>query len=166
MGLFKRRADPEEIQRLRAEIDSMSERLARADAAKQQTETHVAQLASRLDTMPTIAPLTEPPAEPPPTPAPPEVSRADLAAVRADVERLSERLGEVDQRIESISRELANQLSELANEVEHLSTDQPPTERVVDELRDAQARLANEQARYQIAFRQDLADLVDRLRRT
>ncbi len=34
-----------------------------------------------------------------------------------------------------------------------------------DELRDAQQRLANEQARYQIAFREDLARLAEDLRR-
>ena len=33
------------------------------------------------------------------------------------------------------------------------------------EMRDAQVKLANEQARYQIAFRQDIADLAERLKR-
>jgi hypothetical protein len=52
------------------------------------------------------------------------------------------------------------------------AADQPPVvaqdidvDAVVDELRDTQIRLANEQARYQIAFRQELADLAERLRR-
>jgi hypothetical protein len=37
---------------------------------------------------------------------------------------------------------------------------------VIDELRDGQVRLANEQARYQIAFREDLARLAEQLRRS
>ena len=72
----------------------------------------------------------------------------------------------VDARITSISTELAHQLTELSGEVDGLGANDPPTERVVDELRDAQTRLANEQARYQIQFRQDLAELAERLRRT
>ena len=38
-------------------------------------------------------------------------------------------------------------------------------EQLLAPIRDAQARLANEQARYQIAFREDLAEIADRLRR-
>ena len=44
----------------------------------------------------------------------------------------------------------------------------PPTAsttRRVGELRDGQVRLANEQARYQIAFREDLARLAEQLKR-
>jgi hypothetical protein len=36
---------------------------------------------------------------------------------------------------------------------------------LLEQLRDAQARLANEQARYQIAFRDDLARLAETLKR-
>ena len=39
-------------------------------------------------------------------------------------------------------------------------------EEIFTELREGQTRLANEQARYQIAFRQDLANLVEQLRRS
>ena len=66
----------------------------------------------------------------------------------------------------STSTELANQISELSGDVDALGGDTPPSDEVVEELRDAQIRLASEQARYQIAFRQDLADLADRLRRS
>jgi hypothetical protein len=53
----------------------------------------------------------------------------------------------------------------LSGDIETMGGQTPPTDVIVDELRDAQTRLAGEQARYQIAFRQDLAELADRLRR-
>ena len=67
-----------------------------------------------------------------------------------------------------MSTELANQLAELGNDIDAL--DAAPaadgaTAEVVGELRDGQVRLANEQARYQIAFREDLARLAEQLRR-
>ena len=65
----------------------------------------------------------------------------------------------------SIATELANQITELSGDVEAIAKEHPPVDDVVTEVRDAQVRLANEQARYQIAFRQDLADLAERLRR-
>lgn len=217
MGLFKKRADPAEMERLRAEIQSMGQRLSAADAAKQQLDERLQNIQQRLDT-----PLTAPPTEPPPLPGgvdPAEVDRlrsdmlrlstrvderpvgptvdpAELVAVRDEVgrlaqrlderpetaatgadphelaevrelvERLATRLDEVDARITSISTELANQISEISNDVEAIGGNAPPTDEVVDELREAQTRLANEQARYQIAFRQDMAALADRLKRS
>jgi DNA repair exonuclease SbcCD ATPase subunit len=156
MGLFKKRAaDTQELEQLKAEIASMASRLDAADASKQQLDQRVAGLSSRLDT----------PLSPPPEPPPPRVDPADLDLIRARIERLSQQLDEVDARITAISTELANQLSELSGDLDALGTREPPTEQVVDELRDAQERLANEQARYQIAFRQDLAALADRLKR-
>lgn len=217
MGLFKKRADPAEMERLRAEIQSMGQRLSAADAAKQQLDERLQNIQQRLDT-----PLTAPPTEPPPQPGgvdPAEVDRlrsdmlrlstrvderpvgptvdpaelvavrdevgrlaqrlderpepaaagadpGELAEVRELVERLATRLDEVDARITSISTELANQISEISNDVEAIGGNAPPTDEVVDELREAQTRLANEQARYQIAFRQDMAALADRLKRS
>jgi len=61
---------------------------------------------------------------------------------------------------------LANQITEMSGELESLGANEPATDEIVDELRDAQTRLAGEQARYQIAFRQDLAQLADRLKRS
>ena len=214
MGLFKKRADPAEMERLRAEIQTMGQRLSAADAAKQQLDERLQGIQQRLDT-----PLTSPPAEPPPKPGgvdqaevdqlrsdmlrlstriderpvAPTVDPAELVAVREEVgrlterldeqpepvattdaaelaevretmERLTRRLDEVDARITAISTELANQISEISNDVEAIGGDGPPADEVVDELREAQTRLANEQARYQIAFRHDLADLAERLR--
>ena len=94
----------------------------------------------------------------------PDVERmkADVAALR-DV--LSAQVAALDARVTSVSTELANQLTELSGDLEALAKDHPPTDDVVMEIRDAQVRLANEQARYQIAFREGLTELAERLRR-
>jgi len=82
----------------------------------------------------------------------------------------TDRIGTVDARLTQVATELANQISELSGELE-ASADSIAQQgsvvdpALVDELLDAQDRLAAEQARYQIAFRQDLAEVVDRLRR-
>ena len=192
MGLFKKRAtDPDEIERLKAEIASMSARLRSSEEAKGALDSTVHGLVARLDT------ATPPPPQPPPSV--PTVTTAEVDKLNAKIERLSsrldehdverptepaagvdpaeierlvsriehigERLDEVDRRISSISTELANQITELSGDIESMGARTPPTDEIVDELRDAQTRLAGEQARYQIAFRQDLADLADRLRR-
>ena len=67
-----------------------------------------------------------------------------------------------------MSTELANQLTELGHDIDALNA-RPPGDgempAAVTELRDGQVRLANEQARYQIAFREDLARLASDLKR-
>jgi len=187
MGLFKKRAtDPDELERLKAEIASMGARLQATEAAKGDLDSRVQGLVDRLQT----------PTPPPPGPPPiiPTVDAVELDELNAKIERLTtrieaddpgarsadpeaveqlaakmqwiiQRLDEVDQRISSISTELANQITELSGDIESMRSREPASDEVVDELRDAQTRLAAEQARYQIAFRQDLADLADRLRR-
>jgi hypothetical protein len=83
------------------------------------------------------------------------------------LEVLAAKLAELDQRVTAVSTELANQVSELGNDIDALAQ-QPPDSTggaEIGELRDGQARLANEQARYQIAFREDLARLAEQLRR-
>jgi chromosome segregation ATPase len=162
MGLFKKRVDPSDLEELRSEIASMGARLEAADAAKHQLGQRVEGLASRLDTP--VAPVTPLPTEPPPPPAP-TVDPAEIDKLNARIERLSNRLDEVDQRVTAIATELANQISEIAGELDAREGGEPVDHQVLDVLRDAQTRLANEQARYQIAFRQDLADLVERLRK-
>jgi chromosome segregation ATPase len=158
MGIFKKRTDPAQLDAIKADIAAMAARLDRADADKDELGSRVHSLTSRLDT-PT------PPPPPPPEPAKPAITDADLDIVRARVQRLSDRLDAVDARITSISTELANQLTELSADVESIAKDHPPTDDIVMEIRDAQVKLANEQARYQIAFRDDLADLAERLKR-
>jgi len=160
MGLFKKRADPAELEAIKADIAAMAARLDRADADKDELGSRVHSLTSRLDT-----PTSTPPPPPPPEPVTPGITDADLDILRARFQRLSDRLDEVDARVTSISTELANQITELSGDIESIAKDHPPTDDVVTEMRDAQVKLANEQARYQIAFREDLADLAERLRR-
>lgn len=180
---------------LRAELAAMSARLDAADASKQQlnqlvhdlgmrlsaaeaatvqevpvTEVKAAdldllrarvqRLADRLD----APPISTPPPPPPPIsdpPAQPGAGDVDLSAVDERLARLADRLDQVDLRVTSIATELANQITELSGDIEA-----GDTAALAEELRDAQARLANEQARYQIAFRQDLADLATRLKKS
>ena len=67
MGLFKKRVtDPDEIERLKAEIASMSARLQASEAAKGELDSTVQGLVDRLET----------PAPPPPEPTPPEYRRS------------------------------------------------------------------------------------------
>jgi len=162
MGLFKKRADPAELEAIKADIAAMAARLDRADADKDELGSRVHSLTTRLETP--AATKTPPP--PPPEPVKPEVTAADLDILRARLQRLSDRLDEVDTRITSISTELANQLTELSGDIESIAKDHPPTDDIVTDIRDAQVKLANEQARYQIAFREDLANLAERLRRS
>lgn len=196
MGLFKKRAtDPAEIDRLKSEIAAMAARLEEADrrladatqrldatdTEKSELGERVRGVAERLDATDSAqielgervrgiaerlaTPLAPPPEEPPP----PTVDPAALDAVTRRLDELAARLDTVDTRVTSIATELAHQIDELSSELDSRDSAPPatpPTDEVVAELRDAQTRLANEQARYQIAFRQDLAQLADRLRRS
>jgi DNA repair exonuclease SbcCD ATPase subunit len=98
----------------------------------------------------------------------------------------------IDERVTNISTELANQLTELSTDIDYVAQGMPTSsgatpidpeileaklQQRLDEEIDAKLgielnevranaeRLAMEQARYEIKFRQDLADLADRLRR-
>jgi hypothetical protein len=171
MGLFKKRTpEPGEVERIKAEMSAMAARLDRADADKHEIGTRVQELATRLDT-----PIPPPHQDPPPPPPPPGVTQNDLHMLRAHIQRLNDRLDQVDARVTAIATELANQLTEISHEIDALAAIEPaaavaPADpiagQVVEEILDAQLRLANEQARYQIAFRQDLAELAERLRRS
>jgi hypothetical protein len=82
------------------------------------------------------------------------------------LDELANRLAALDARVTSVSTELANQITELGNDLDALDNRPPhaaPDGAVIDELRDGQVRLANEQARYQIAFREDLALLAEQV---
>jgi hypothetical protein len=155
MGLFKKRADPAEMEAIKADIAAMAARLDRADADKEELGSRVHSLTARFET----------PKPPPPAPVKPAVTDADLDILRARLQRLSDRLDAFDARVTSIATELANQITELSGDVESIAKERPPTDDIVLEIRDAQVKLATEQARYQIAFREDLAALAERLRR-
>ncbi len=86
------------------------------------------------------------------------------------LDSLADQMAALDARITAVATELANQLGELGHEIDALAArpeGSPPGDdaEALDALRDAQTRLANEQARYQIAFRADLARLAEGLRR-
>ena len=151
---------PVEIDKLNAKIERLSTRLdeARAEPTATIDPAELEQLTARMQQI--SERLDEAPAEPTAT-----IDPAELEQLTARMQQISERLDEVDQRISSISTELANQITELSGDIEAMGGNEPPSDEIVDELRDAQTRLAGEQARYQIAFRQDLADLAERLRR-
>jgi DNA repair exonuclease SbcCD ATPase subunit len=139
-GFFKRTIEiPTDVDRVKTEIGRLDETLRRYDERTKQVEENLAG------------------------------GGADgLTALEARLESLAERLDSLDGRLTAISTELANQLSELGNDIEALNSRDPGTPldaAAVDELRDAQTRLASEQARYQIAFREDLARLAEQLRR-
>jgi chromosome segregation ATPase len=101
---------------------------------------------------------------------------ADLVTASAnDARSAKDQAASLNERISNVSTELANQLGELSRELDALGsrpaaapvlgTDQVATEEMIEELHEAQVRLAAEQARYEIAFRQDLANLADQLKR-
>jgi hypothetical protein len=163
MGLFKRRSDePGELERLRTGLGELRGRLDESDAAKADLSEKIRTLTDRLET-----PITAPPHEPPAPSAAP-VDPAELEAVRAQIARLTVRLEALDRRITTISTELANQLGELSDDIDTLgkrTEAEAIDEATLVELRGAQTRLASEQARYQIAFRQDLAEIAERWRR-
>ena len=189
MGLFKKKAaDTGELDRLKADITAMAARLDKADTDKHELGSKVQGIVTRLDT-----PIAPPPG-PPPEPPKPAVTEADINMLQARLQRLNDRIDAIDARITSIATELANQINELAGEVGTLTVanNQPAwneadqdgdaaadaaaqaaaaaalagaAEAIAVEIRDAQVKLANEQARYQIAFRNDLAEMAERLRR-
>ena len=93
---------------------------------------------------------------------------AALEAEKAANSATADRLNLIEQRLVSMGNELSHQLHEMGNEIEKLSqnTGDGASAEVLDALRTTQTKLAQEQARYAIAFRQDLAALADQLRRS
>ena len=162
-----------ELRGLRSSNAELSGRLAAVD----DLGAHVDELSARLIPAP-----TEPP-PPPPTSDGGTVGGdpAALDELHRRIAALSDELEALDARLTGISTELANQLTELGHELDaatqHGDADsgiddasltarlEQAIEDAMFELQDGQVRLAAEQARYQIQFRQDLADLADRLRR-
>ncbi|MEY2582686.1 MAG: hypothetical protein QOE09_2535 [Ilumatobacteraceae bacterium] len=93
-----------------------------------------------------------------------------LRANDTEARAVRDHMALLDQRLTNVSTELANQLSELGRDIDGLGQRLPGTaegavgEEIVDALRGGQVKLAHEQARYEIAFRQDLATLAELLR--
>ncbi|MEO5724550.1 MAG: hypothetical protein ABIQ39_15015, partial [Ilumatobacteraceae bacterium] len=141
-----------------ATIDELRERLANIPdhtATIEELCGQVAGLQERLTTTPDnsqIAQLAE------------RVSATDHTA-----RQNTELVAALDQRLSNISTELANQLSELGRDIDALAELPTDTSGLTDEqveaIRNGQVKLANEQARYEIAFRQDLAVLAEQVRK-
>ncbi len=131
------------------------------------------------------------PAPPPPPPPVPDDTAERIAELRAQLDALTEHTAAIDARVTGVSMELANQLTELGRDIDELnrrSTEAGETgaaetgtadidiaeleariaerlDAAVDDVLDSTERLAAEQARYEIQFRADLAELAERLRR-
>ena len=154
------------VETLSAELDAINERLQSFDAS-----------------------ATTSPPPPPPLTAAETPDRLDehVAELRNRLDDLAQQTSSIDARVTSVSMELANQLTELSSDIDELnqrgtnptSADTPSAidaagleariaERLdiaIDDVLDSTERLAAEQARYQIQFRADLAELAERLRR-
>ena len=159
MALFRKTPkNPEDLARVKLEIKKLREAIDRhEDRTRTMAESMAAQpdpagLAGRVDAIDAAL-----------------VGRsADDGDVSARLDAVVEQIGALDSRITSVSTELANQMNELGNDIESLHnrpSGEPVGDEALGELRGSQERLANEQARYQIAFREDLAKLAEQLRR-
>jgi uncharacterized protein YhaN len=100
--------------------------------------------------------------------------RAELTSLREALDQqqdsaqaLRDKLAALDDRVTSVSTELANQLTELGHDIDALHERSPDgvDEEALNAVRAGQVKLANEQARYQIAFREDLARLAQEFKR-
>jgi chromosome segregation ATPase len=85
----------------------------------------------------------------------------------AAADGLSERLSRIEATVTGLGSELSRQLHELGSDIETLTqkVDDDSALQIIESVKSAQVRLANEQARYEIAFRQDLAALAESLKR-
>lgn len=105
------------------------------------------------------------------TRAPTAPARDIDAEVRAQLGLLAEKVGAIDARVNQVSLELTNQLTELSGDLDRVGDRADAVEMIeqltarIEEVTGGQQRLATEQARYAIQFREDLAELADRLRR-
>jgi predicted nucleic acid-binding Zn-ribbon protein len=94
-----------------------------------------------------------------------EQQNSALASERATAVSIADRIAALEGRVSGMGSELSRQLHELGSEIEELSkrAEEAGVMEVVDALKAAQVRLATEQARYEITFRQDLAALANQL---
>jgi exonuclease SbcC len=111
-----------------------------------------------------------------------DVRSGEIAQLQQQLASLSQRTGDteedartalrkalvIDERIQNVSTQLANQLSELSRDMDSLAERQPAgggvDHEALQSLRSGQVKLAAEQARYEISFREDLAVLAEQVR--
>jgi len=91
----------------------------------------------------------------------------ELSFVTAATNGLDQRINAIDSRLTNMTAELSHQMHELSSDIESIAQRESDPVRVeeLEQLRVSQTRIANEQARYEIAFRQDLAVIAEQLRK-
>ena len=144
---------------LHHEFAQLSERI----AAHAEMSDHLAALNDRIAEL-----------ESQPAPAPAESTGNDpellerLAATEAEARQARQLAGQIEQRLGHMGTELTNQLGELSREIDGLANRQPSgpalSDATVESLRAGQVKLAAEQARHEITFREDLAAIAEQLR--
>lgn len=163
------------------QLDSVDQRLAFVDGLSAQLQQLNARVAAQAELGGQLSALRERVNQLTERPAAEEHNEELQSQIGQLAERMSvndnearavrEHMATLDQRLTSISTELANQISELGRDIDGLGQRIPEivdgvvSDEVVEALRGGQVKLANEQARYEIAFRQDLATLAEQLRR-
>ena len=92
---------------------------------------------------------------------------AALDEEKAVTRATAEKLTVIEQRLVSMGNELSRQLHEMGDEIDRIAagSGEAVNTELVESLKASQVRLAQEQVRYEIAFRQDLAALADQLSR-
>jgi uncharacterized phage infection (PIP) family protein YhgE len=191
MGLFRKRNDDEQIAVLRAEVRAIHEQLDLAERSKAELESQVNRLGDRIE-RPIERPITSTPTPPPPPPLEPPVAPSRIDRIEEQLGEIAATTAKLDERVTNVSTELANQLTELSTDIDYVAQGLPTgsgatpldpelieaklrqhlDEEIdaklgieLDDVRDNAERLALEQARYEIQFRKDLAELAERLRR-
>lgn len=91
----------------------------------------------------------------------------ELSLVTAAANGIDQRITAIDSRLTNMTAELSHQLHELSSDIEAVTSKESDSSsvEVLEQLRVSQTRIANEQARYEIAFRQDLAVIAEQLRK-
>ena len=176
-------ADPQSLHALEEQLNRLAEVLAvqqtqLADVAlvatdsAERTDTAIAEMRSAAADQDASADRNEPSArnEPSGQDETSDPSNDIDDETRAELGRLAEKVASMDARINQVSLELTNQLTELSGDLDRAGdTDVADlVDRIngrLDDVTGGQERLATEQARYAIQFREDLAELAERLRR-
>ena len=107
-------------------------------------------------------------------------SAADVQVLQKQVSQMTEKMSALDNRMNKVSLELANQLTELSNDLDVLldqadAANEPSADdavaanellaEAIGSVQRSTEKLAAEQARYEIQFRADLAELAELFRR-
>lgn len=168
MALFKKkRVDPAEVAALHVELRELRARVESAELVKTQLEGQLKSLAIANQAQLSHAQLlqSEMSEQIENLRGRVEAVAERIGAAEAEARSASERVATVGDRVDGVSVELANQLTELGREIDALSHRSPDTDdQTVVSLRDGQVKLAAEQARYEISFRDDLALLAEQVR--